>query len=261
MVDIHCHILPGLDDGAESLEISLKMAEMAVADGITHVIATPHASSEFPFMPDTVRARSDELQSLLKDRLIVSTGCDFHLSIENLAALRMDPKRFTLNESSYLLVEFDDFAIPASIEQTLHQLQLAGLCPVITHPERNALIRSQWARFFGWLRQGCFVQVTAQSLTGGFGQRAQRAAKFLLDANAIHFVASDAHNTTTRPLRLKAAFDLLAKEKGEDLASALLEKNPTAALESRPLPYLPEPCGWKMAESSQQSPKRRFRFF
>src|SRR5690348_3647392 len=140
MVDIHCHLLPGIDDGAASLEISLQMAEMAVADGITHVISTPHASSEYPFDADLIRARRDELQSRIGDRLTVAIGCDFHLSFENLAALRADPKRFTLNQTSYLLVEFDDFAIPASVEQTLHQLHLMGLQLIITHPERNALI-------------------------------------------------------------------------------------------------------------------------
>jgi protein-tyrosine phosphatase len=263
MVDIHCHLLPGLDDGAESLEISVQMAEMAIADGITHVISTPHASSEYPFDADLVRARRDELQSRLGNRLTVATGCDFHLSFENLAALRADSKRFTLNHTSYLLVEFDDFAIPASVEQTLHQLHLMGLQLIITHPERNALIRTQWERFWGWLRQGCLVQVTAQSLTGGFGRRAQKAAEFLLNANAIHFIASDAHNLDTRPLRLKSAFDLLAKTKCEELASALLENNPRAVLDGRSLPYLPTPRDWKMVQSGREEapPKKRFRFF
>ena len=263
MVDIHCHLLSGLDDGPETLEISLQMTEMAIADGITHVISTPHANNEYPFDPQLVRARRDELQARLGQSVTIATGCDFHLSFDNLAALRADPKRFTLNETSYLLVEFDDFAIPASIEQTLHQLHLMGLQPIITHPERNALIRSQWERFWGWLRQGCLVQVTAQSLTGGFGRRAQKAAEFLLNANAIHFVASDAHNLDTRPLRLKPAFDLLARTKGEEFASTLLEKNPRSVLDGRSLPYLPMPRDWKLVQSGRQEepPKKRFRFF
>ncbi len=262
MVDIHCHLLPGLDDGAESIAMSLKMAEMAIADGITHVIATPHASNAFSFAPGAVRARRDELQSLLGPRLTLATGSDFHMSFENLAALRADPKQFTLNETSYLLIEFDDFAIPPSVEHTLHELHLLGLRPIITHPERNALIRSQWHRFFGWLRQGCLVQVTAQSLTGGFGRRAQRAAEFLLDSNAIHFIASDAHNDTSRPLRLKPALDLLAQERGKELASALLEKNPRAVLEGRDLPFLPETRDWNIGGKSrkEQTGKRRWFF-
>ncbi|MFZ0702870.1 MAG: CpsB/CapC family capsule biosynthesis tyrosine phosphatase, partial [Candidatus Acidiferrales bacterium] len=178
-------------------------------------------------------------------------------------ALRADPQRFTLNQGDYLLVEFADFAIPASLDQTLHQLQLLGLHPIITHPERNPLIRSQWVRLWGWLRQGCYVQVTAQSITGGFGRRAQRAAELLLDANAVHFVASDAHNVTTRPLRLKSAFDALVESKGENLARALLEKNPRAVLEGRPLPYLPEPGDWEKLQSGTEadSVRKRFWFF
>ncbi|MGC2262794.1 MAG: CpsB/CapC family capsule biosynthesis tyrosine phosphatase [Candidatus Acidiferrales bacterium] len=263
MVDIQCHILFCMDDGADSIETSLAMAEMAIADGVTHVIATPHANSEYQFNPELVRSRRDEIQSRMGDRLAITTGCDFHLSFENIEALRADPQRFTLNQGDYLLVEFADFAIPASLDQTLHQLQLLGLHPIITHPERNPLIRSQWVRLWGWLRQGCYVQVTAQSITGGFGRRAQRAAELLLDANAVHFVASDAHNVTTRPLRLKSAFDALVESKGENLARALLEKNPRAVLEGRPLPYLPEPGDWEKLQSGTEadSVRKRFWFF
>ncbi|HVA72420.1 MAG TPA: CpsB/CapC family capsule biosynthesis tyrosine phosphatase [Candidatus Limnocylindrales bacterium] len=263
MIDIHCHILPGLDDGSDSLETSLTMAEVAIEEGVTRVIATPHASSHFPFVPELVRARRDEIQSRLGERLAIATGCDFHLSYENLEALRAEPSRFTLNQKNYLLVEFADFSIPASMDQTLHELQLMGLYPIITHPERNPLIRSQWERLWGWLRQGCFVQVTAQSITGGFGRRAQDAADTLLDAGAIHFIASDAHNLTTRPLRLKPAYDVVVKRSGEKLAQALFEENPCAAFEGRTLPYLPAPPEAKASRDLQESrgSRKRFWFF
>jgi protein-tyrosine phosphatase len=264
MVDIHCHILPGLDDGSDSVDTSLKMAEMAIEDGVTDVVATPHANSDYDFVPELIRERRDEIQDRLGDRLTIATGCDFHLSFENLAAVRGDPKRFSLNQGDYLLVEFADFAIPGALDQSLHELQLAGLHPIITHPERNPLIRSQWDRLWGWLSQGCYVQVTAQSITGGFGRRAQQAAELLLDAHAVHFVASDAHNLTTRPLRLKPVYDALVESDGEQLARALLEDNPRAALENRPLAYVPEPLDWKKLarEGETEAPrKRRFWFF
>lgn len=263
MVDIHCHILPGLDDGSDSMETSLKMAEMAIADGITHVIATPHADSEYDFNPGLIQSRREEIQSHLGDRLCILTGCDFHLSFENLRALRTDLRRFSLNQGDYLLVEFGNFAIPASMDQTLHELKLKGLHPIITHPERNPLIRSQWDRLWGWMNQGCYVQVTAQSITGGFGRRAQQAVDLLLETNAVHFIASDAHNVTTRPLRLKPVYDALVKTEGEQRARALLEENPRAALENRPLPYLPEPDDWKKAqlETESETHRKRFWFF
>jgi protein-tyrosine phosphatase len=261
MVDIHCHILPGLDDGAESVEVSRAMAEMAIADGITHVIGTPHASQNHAFVPDLVRQRRDEIQVMFEGRLTLATGCDFHLSFENLQDIRHDATRFTLNQKSYLLVEFAEYSIPPSFDQALHQLQLAGLRPVITHPERNPLIRAQPERLFHWLRQGCYAQVTAQSLLGRFGKAAQEAAERWLDGRAIHFLASDAHNTTSRPPKLKETFDLVAKRRGEDVARALLVDNPLAAFEGRTLPYVPELSEELEAESAGMPSRRRKRFW
>ena len=137
MVDIHCHILPGLDDGADSFEESVQMAEMAIADGITHVVATPHANSMFAFDPAATKKLRDELQAAVGDRLQLATGCDFHLSFENLQDIAGNSAKYTINQKHYLLVEFADFAIPPSMDDTLHQLHLLGLSIVITHPERN----------------------------------------------------------------------------------------------------------------------------
>jgi protein-tyrosine phosphatase len=263
VIDIHCHILPGMDDGPESFEIAFAMAEMAIAEGITHVIATPHATQNHPFIPNLIRQRRDEIQAKFEGRLILATGCDFHLSFENLQEIRRDPERFTLNQKNYLLVEFADFSIPATLDQSLHELQLAGLHPIITHPERNPLIRAQPERLFKWLQQGCYVQVTAQSLLGRFGKAAQEVTGNWLDAGAVHFLASDAHNVTSRPLRLKEAFDELAKTRGEEVAQALLVDNPLAAFEGNPLPYVPELSDEADATdaASWAKKKKRFWFF
>jgi protein-tyrosine phosphatase len=262
MIDIHSHILPGLDDGADSLDTASAMAEMAIADGITHVIGTPHASQNHKFVPELVKQRRDEIQALFEGRLILATGCDFHLSFENLQDIRTDPHRYTLNQKNYLLVEFADYSIPASLDQALHQLQLAGVRPIITHPERNPLIRSQPDRLYRWLRQGCYVQVTAQSLLGKFGKSAQEMTLEWLKAGAIHFLASDAHNITSRPLRLKEAYDQVAKTRGEDVARALLVENPLAAFEGRPLPWVPDlPDDLGMDDSGSHVPQRRKRFW
>ena len=137
MVDLHCHILFGLDDGPKLLDDSLAMAEDAIADGITHVVATPHCSSQFLFDFANVQAKRDELAEKLQGRLKLATGCDFHLDHENLLAIRKHSEPFCINQKDYLLVEFNEFSIPPAVDQTLHELQLAGLRPVITHPERN----------------------------------------------------------------------------------------------------------------------------
>lgn len=254
MVDIHCHILAGLDDGPDTLEDSLTMAEMAIADGITHVAATPHANSMFRFDPARVQRRREELQQALGDRLTITTGCDLHLSYENLQDASENPAKYTLNQKNYLLVEFANYAIPPAIEDTLHRLHLSGIQPIITHPERNGLIRSEPARLDGWLRQGCYVQVTARSLLGRFGPAAQRAAELWLETNRIHFFASDAHNASSRPPRMSDAFAVAAERVGEEAARALFHDNPLAALEGRPLPYVLEPAG------TIPPPPRRKRF-
>jgi protein-tyrosine phosphatase len=255
MVDIHCHIFAELDDGAESLEISRAMAEMAIADGITHVAGTPHASSSWHFDPEVVQRRRDELQAEFAGRLTLGVGCDFHLSYDNLQDIRTDSWRYTLNEKNYLLVEFADFAIPAPLDQSLHELQLAGIQPIITHPERNPLIRAQPDRLTRWLRQGCYAQITASSFLGKWGPSAQDAAERWLEAGMVHFIASDAHNITSRPLRLKETYDLVAQRWSPDTAEALLVENPRAAFEGRPLPWVPELPDEKI--EGQPAPKRK----
>jgi protein-tyrosine phosphatase len=260
MIDIHCHLLAGLDDGPDSIEMSLEMAEMAISDGITHVIATPHAHPQHAFVPELINLRREEVQARVEGRMILATGCDFHLSFENLQEIQRLPSRFTLNQKNYLLVEFADYSIPPSLDQALHHLQLAGLRPIITHPERNPLIRAKPERLYRWLRQGCYAQVTGQSLLGKFGKAAQEVAEEWMGMNVVHFLASDAHNITTRPLRLKEVFDHVAKKRGEDVAKALLVDNPLAVFEGRPLPWVPE-MDDNIGLSPGATPRRRKRFW
>jgi protein-tyrosine phosphatase len=254
MVDLHCHILPGLDDGAQTIEDSLAMAQDAVGDGITHVVGTPHSSVDYKFDYARVRAACDELSAKLAGRLTIATGCDFHLNHENLVAIRHDPRPYCINQKDYLLVEFNEFSIPPSMDQTLHELQLAGLRPIITHPERNGILRTHPERLEQWVRHGSFVQVTAGSLTGVFGTGAQQDAWTWLGRGFVHFISSDAHNTSRRPLRLKFAYDAIAAQMGEEAARFYFVDNPLAAFEGRPLPYVPE-------VAAPPEPRRRKRFF
>lgn len=259
MVDIHCHILPGMDDGPDTMEDSLRMAEAAAADGVTHIVATPHANDNYVFDPERIRRFQEELQQRMGTRLRISTGCDFHLSYENLQALKQDPSRFTLNHKNYLLIEFADFALPPFLDEAMHQLQLAGLQLIITHPERNPLVRASPERLHGWVTRGFFVQVTALSLLGRFGPHAQQAATNYLDWSWVHFIASDAHNLRGRPPKLREAYDLVAQRWGPAVAQALFRDNPLAACEGRPLPYLPEPA--EPGSAPRGGRKRRFWFF
>jgi protein-tyrosine phosphatase len=256
MVDVHSHILFGLDDGAKTIEDSMAMAEDAITDGITHVVATPHASSEYAFDFVKVQAAREALAEKLDGRLTLATGCDFHLSPENLQAVRRVPAPYCINQKDYLLVEFNEFSIPPAMDQTLHELQLAGLRPIITHPERNAILRSQPERLMSWIRMGCFAQVTAGSLSGIFGPGAQEDAWAWMTRGLIHFVSSDAHDIARRPLKLKFAYDSISEQLGQETARALLIENPLAAFNGDPLPFVPE-----VEELEQRRKRKRFFFF
>lgn len=256
MVDIHSHILFGLDDGARTIEDSLAMAEDAIADGITHVVGTPHSSNEHSFHFAQVQAVRDELCARVGDRLKIATGCDFHLNPENIQAVRKDAKPFCINQKDYLLVEFNEFSIPPSMDQTLHELSIQGLHPIVTHPERNGILRTSPDRLRGWVHQGCFAQVTAGSLAGVFGPLAKERAWEWIDRGLVHFVSSDAHNTDRRPLKLKFAYDAVGDRCGEEKARALFIDNPLAAFEGQPLPYVPE-----VVRELKIERRKRFFFF
>src|SRR5256885_3249269 len=165
MVDLHCHILPGLDDGPATMEESMAMAESAISDGITHVVATPHSNSQYHFDFAHVRELRDELQGKIGNQLKIATGCDFHLNPENLGSFRKNAPHYCINQRDYLLLEFNEFSIPPSMDQTLYSIQLAGVQPVITHPERNGILRSRPERLKKWVRQGCFAQVRSEEHT------------------------------------------------------------------------------------------------
>lgn len=253
MVDLHCHILSGLDDGAKSVEESLAMAEMAIADGITHVVATPHCSNEYRFDFAVVQRACRELQNAIGERLKLATGCDFHLSPENLVALKEDATPFCIHQKDYLLLEFNQFAIPPSMDETIYQIQLSGLRTIVTHPERNSIMRTRPERLEKWIRNGAFAQVTGGSLTGVFGPAAQQIALAWIARGLVHFVASDAHNLTGRPHQLSPAYSVVRSEFGREKAEALFVENPLAAFEGRSLPHVPE--------ITEAPKKKRFLFF
>jgi protein-tyrosine phosphatase len=244
MIDLHHHLLPGLDDGSDSFETSVAMAKLAAADGITHIVCTPHANSRYVFDPQVNAAKTDELRAHLAHagiQLTLGSGCDFHLSYDNVHAAQTDPGRFSINGLGYLLVEVPDYGLPLGLTETFYQLQLAGLTPILTHPERNPTLQSDPARMMDWLRGGMLIQVTADSVTGHKGKQAQRMAHDLLEKRWVHFLASDAHNTTSRPPRMRDARDAVAKKYGERYAENLCVTYPLAAFLGQQLEIEEEP--------------------
>jgi protein-tyrosine phosphatase len=244
MIDIHHHLLPALDDGARTMDISLAMVEMAIADGITHIACTPHSSHNYYFDPEINATVFAELQDAVHqrfgDQITLGLGCDFHLMFDNIEAAQRHPTRYTINGHNYLLVEFPDTAISPNTAQTFYQLSLSGMTPIITHPERNPILARHPERMAEWLKAGALVQVTASSLTGRFGQAAERAAFWLLDHRWVHFLATDAHNIESRPPLLRPAFNLVAEQYDLATAERLCIENPRAAFYGEALAAQPE---------------------
>ena len=212
MIDIHSHPLWEVDDGAESFEIALEMCKMAAADGITHMVATPHSNYRYPFDPEVNQRKIAEIQQALGEAPKMLLGCDFHLSYENIKHLLDGGKScYTINRTKYLLVELDEHFIPQQLDQVFYDLQIAGYIPIITHPERNALIRRKTDLVRKWVNQGCLVQVTAQSYEGGFGSTSLALAEEWLSQNLVHFLATDAHDPKRRPPILSTCYQKLAE--------------------------------------------------
>lgn len=246
MIDIHHHLLYGVDDGAGSIETSVEMARLAVAEGITHVVCTPHANSYHAFDPSVNADRIDALRARLAEEnlpLTLGLGCDFHLSLDNVERALADPARYSINGLGYLLVEVPDYGLPPGLGETFYRLRLAGMTPVLTHPERNATLQNNPERMIEWLRAGLLMQVTADSLTGHKGRRAQRMAHRLLENRWVHFLATDAHNTATRPPRMREACDQVRKKYGAAYARNLCETYPLAAFLGRPFEIEEQPRG------------------
>lgn len=236
MIDIHHHLIFGVDDGARNIETSIQMVEMAAADGITHIACTPHAIAQFPYQFERNAERRAEIAERTHHKVVLGQGCDFHLTQENIDDALQNPTKYTVNGRNYLLVEFDEQYIPPTMTESFYELIVAGARPVLTHPERNPVLQHYPERMEPWIELGCLVQVTANSLTGRFGRVAQKMAYHLLDQGHVQILATDAHNADSRPPILSHARRLVQERYGEALAEQLCQSNPQAVFEGLPLP-------------------------
>lgn len=221
MIDLHCHILPGIDDGAKNLEESLAMAKMAVEQGITHIACTPHhLSRKYNNNWDDVIRRVRELQYHIDQEgipLELYEGQEVHLDEQIIPQLK-EKNIITLDLSEkYFLLEFPTNEMPIYAESLIQQMIFMNKIPIIVHPERQKQFMEDPNLMIDYIEMGCLFQLTAPSLCGHFGKKIKKASEIMIDHNLVHMIASDAHNTTTRPFMMQEAFDIVRRHYGKEV--------------------------------------------
>ena len=234
MIDIHTHILPEIDDGASSLDQSLEMAGIAVADGITTIIATPHCLNGLHSISrEEIISACKKLNSALEEHNIslnVLPGSEIRLCPEIMDELEKG-RLMTVNDAGkYIFLELPDQFVPRPVVGFINRLRNRGITPVITHPERNPVIQQHVEVLYDLISAGGLSQITAGSLTGDMGRRAFKSCRQIVEQNLVHFVASDAHSVKSRPPVLSAAFRKLSALVGDEAAENIMIKAPERML-------------------------------
>lgn len=249
MIDIHCHILPEVDDGPARLEQSIALADTALCDGIQTVVATPHGTDVAELLAghkissqEFIAARTSWLQDRLEAAgipLKVIPGIEVNISPDVPGQLETHTA-FGLNATKYILSELPFEHYPQYIEDVLFNLQVKGYIPVLAHPERNSVLREKPEILRTLVERGCLVQVTAASVLGFFGNGVKQATHNLLRNNLVHIIATDSHGLGKRDPVLSTAVAEAAKIVGEERATAMVTTIPAAIIAGEPI-TLPEP--------------------
>jgi protein-tyrosine phosphatase len=218
LIDIHCHLLPGVDDGAKDLKESIEMAKAAVTEGITHIVATPHHNNgNYSNSKEQIIAKIRELQDVLQKEnipLTILPGQEPRINGDTLQDYE-NGTLLTLNDAGkYVLIELPSNHVPRYTQQILFDLQMKEITPIIVHPERNQEIIENPDLLYQLVKKGACTQITASSVTGHFGKKIKKFAFEVIEANLTHFISSDAHNVTTRPFRMMEAYEMIEKEFG-----------------------------------------------
>ena len=245
MIDIHCHILPGLDDGAKDMEESVCMCAMAAEDGIEKIVATPHTMDGIYInKTQDIKQAVNVLNSVLIEKKIhveILPGADVHVNIDLLELIK-EGKASTINDNHhYMLLELPHQSVPPNIKDLIFDLNIHGITPILTHPERNAVLQNDIDTLYDLVLQGILIQITAHSLRGEFGPAAEKCCLELLKHNLVHVIATDAHSSTGRPPYLSYALKKAAEIIDEKDALALVTSNPSAIIQGQNIPNLSEP--------------------
>lgn len=246
MIDIHCHILPHLDDGPKNIEESIKMCRIAVDDGIKNIVATPHTMNGIYINNrQTINKAVQDLNLILLDNhinLAIISGAEVHVNY-NIMDLLNQGTAMTINDNKrYLMLEFPVLTIPPRIKDQIFELKLEGITPIFSHPERNVAIQDNINLIYDLIKQGGIIQITAMSLTGEFGPTPKKCAQKMLDLNLAHIIASDAHSANIRTPRLTEAIEIASEIVGDQYAKNMVINFPEAIINGISLDEkLPEP--------------------
>ncbi|OZM56399.1 tyrosine protein phosphatase [Lottiidibacillus patelloidae] len=237
MIDIHSHILPGIDDGAKNMQETIAMAKQAVSEGITQIIATPHhRNNQFDNDKDGIVSLVKDANNILQREgipLSIHAGQEVRIFGEMVDAI--ETELLTLNNNGkYMLVELPSDQVPRYTEKLLYDLQMEGIIPIIPHPERNREIIENPDLLYRLVKNGAVTQVTAASITGRFGKKIKKFALQCIDANLAHLVSSDAHNLETRGFHMKEAYEVIEKEFGKEVVY-MMKENATYTLNGQTL--------------------------
>jgi len=261
MIDLHSHILPGVDDGPQGLDESVAMCRLAAADGCTAMVATPHQRRGEWWNADREHLAdlAGEIQAKVGPGFRVLLGGEIHVDSELLSEVEKLPEGgiLPLAGSRYLLIEFSSNGNPTEGIHLVHELVVAGWTPVVAHPEFIPWLAPDPELMARLVSLGARVQVTAMSVTGDFGRRPQADTFALLEAGLVHFVASDSHGIRRRPPGLRRARRVIADRWGQELARRLVEDNPRAVVEDRPLPEWQGDLSEGLPEESPAAPEPR----
>jgi protein-tyrosine phosphatase len=240
VIDLHSHILPGVDDGAQSIEDSIEIALAAVADGITVLAATPHVRDDFPTAPETMETLVGEVRRVLaREQIQLDVRKGGELALDYLGRIAEDDLgRYGLaGNPSYLLLEFPYYGWPLSLPQIVFRLRTLGITAVIAHPERNGEVQAEPERLRPLISAGALVQVTAASLDGRLGRMARATGLALVEQELAHLLASDAHSASVRAVGMRAAAEAVGDQ---DVARWLATDVPAAIVAGSPLPPRPQ---------------------
>jgi protein-tyrosine phosphatase len=261
MIDLHCHILPGIDDGAADLGVSLGIAEASVADGVSVLACTPHIlPGLYHNSGPQIRRAVEELQIALDQEgipLRLVTGADNHVVPDFVAGLQSG-RLLSLADSRYVLVEPPHHTEPPHLEDFFFNLLVSGFVPILTHPERLTWVPSRYEFIQRLVQAGVWMQITAGSLTGAFGRTAQYLAHRMLDEGCVHILATDAHDCEKRPPRLSRGRDYAARRVGDVEAEHLVETRPRGVVANAAPSDLPMPQsvdasgGWGVGDVSAE---------